>query len=146
MDESQELKKWKSWMKIRDYFRQLLPAVHAHNQLFYFILSFSYSKTFKFVCCLVGFHLRIALNLLKYGFFLINSNGMACLSRISLKKRTMQEQTDPAWNFFRPLYKCARIYWNRTGFNLMGHDLWFMLTFCIFTTKFIIIMSLFTAR
>ena len=31
----------------------------------YHFLTFSHSKSFKFTCCLWGFHIRIALNLLK---------------------------------------------------------------------------------
>ena len=41
----------------------------THNVLFEFLLVFPYSKNFKLACCLEGFHLQIALNLLKYVLF-----------------------------------------------------------------------------
>ena len=39
----------------RAYFRYLLHAVSTRNALFEFLLVFSYSKNFKFTCCLGGF-------------------------------------------------------------------------------------------
>ena len=54
---------------IETYFTHLLRAVLVRKSLFKFILVFSYSKNFKFACCLGGFHLRITLNLLKYDLF-----------------------------------------------------------------------------
>ena len=54
----------------RAYFSQLLRAVPTCNALFEICLTILQSKTFKFACCLGSFHLRIALNLLNYVFFI----------------------------------------------------------------------------
>ena len=34
------------------------------------VLTFSHAKNFEFACCVEGFHLRIALNILKYVLFI----------------------------------------------------------------------------
>ena len=54
----------------RAYFRCLLCAVPACNAFFEFLSIFSYFKNVKFAWSLGEFHLQIALNLLKYTFFL----------------------------------------------------------------------------
>ena len=49
------------------YFRHFLLTVPGHSAFFdFFCVLFSHSKKIKFSCCLRGFRLRIALNLLKY--------------------------------------------------------------------------------
>ena len=53
----------------RAYFRHLLHVVTTCNSLFAFVLVFSFAKNFKFACCLAGFHLWFALNLLQYVLF-----------------------------------------------------------------------------
>ena len=56
----------------RAYSRHLLRAVPAHNALFdifLFFCLFSHSKNFKSAFCLGGFHVQIALNLLKKALF-----------------------------------------------------------------------------
>ena len=58
---------WMKLLKISSTFHQhLLRAV----AFFEFILAFSHFKNFKFACYLEGFHLQIALNLLKHALFI----------------------------------------------------------------------------
>lgn len=49
--------------------RHLLCAVSARNAHFEFFWTFSHTKNFKFTCCLGGFHVHIAINLLKSALF-----------------------------------------------------------------------------
>ena len=54
------------------YFRHFLRTVPGHSALFdFFCVLFSHSKKIEFSCCLGGFRLRIALNLLKYVFIFL---------------------------------------------------------------------------
>ena len=53
----------------RAYARLLLHAVPTYNALFEFFWRFSHSKKLKFGSCLGGFHVWIALNLLKTTLF-----------------------------------------------------------------------------
>ena len=63
----------------RSYFRHFLHAVTTYNALFEVL--FSHSKNFNFACCLGGFHLWFALNLLKYALF-CTFRMLPCVSRI----------------------------------------------------------------
>ena len=59
---------WMTLPKISSTFHQHLLRDVA---FFEFILAFSHFKNFKFACCLEGFHLQIALNLLKHALLFI---------------------------------------------------------------------------
>ena len=65
----------------RAYFRHLLPAVLANSALLNFSLALSHSTNFKCTCCLMGFHLGIALIYKKVLFFSLTAR-MHCLSEI----------------------------------------------------------------
>ena len=72
---------------------QTLRPVPVHNVPFDFALAFPHSKSFKFACCLEGFHLRIALNLPKYCMpFFINIGHMPCLSQICPAHINLQQR------------------------------------------------------
>ena len=75
---------WGVWYIYMAYFRYIWLYT-THNALFEFLLVFSYSENFKFVCCLREFHLWIALNLLKYALFWSYCMH-ALLSKICLEK------------------------------------------------------------
>ena len=51
----------------------------------------SYSKNFKFACSLVGFHVRIALNLLKYALFLVIPHAYSAILKYAMTDITDDE-------------------------------------------------------
>ena len=54
-----------------------------------FLLVISYSKNFKFACCLGGFHLWITRDLVKCGFFLFISHACAAFLKYTLRDQEL---------------------------------------------------------
>ena len=63
------------------YCARYIPTLTLWRFRLFFLLIFSYSKNFEFACCLVGFLVRIALNLLKSALF-IHTACIPCFSKL----------------------------------------------------------------